>query len=222
MLTRDDILTVDAIKMHTRYNPETGALTRTKTGKPVYLEDTPGGPRMELLGYKIHARRVVMVHILGRFPGPHEYKHVAEDNRDFRADTFILRNPGDSKLCTGCKQVLPISQFDKNRAQGSRYSCRCKACVSDFKRGYNRRIRGRKYGLSPEQVREMVDAQDNKCKLCGAPAEDEPTGVLAIDHCHATDKVRGLLCMKCNMGLGAFRDDPRLLLAAAKYVLEHK
>jgi hypothetical protein len=44
---------------------------------------------------------------------------------------------------------------------------------------------------------------------------------LAIDHCHATKAVRGLLCRACNSGLGHFRDNPALLLTATLYLEGH-
>jgi hypothetical protein len=44
---------------------------------------------------------------------------------------------------------------------------------------------------------------------------------LAIDHCHKTGKIRGLLCKNCNQGLGQFKDNIDLLLSAAKYLYEN-
>ena len=41
---------------------------------------------------------------------------------------------------------------------------------------------------------------------------------MGVDHCHATGKVRGLLCHPCNAGLGFYRDDPRLMREAAAYI----
>lgn len=72
-----------------------------------------------------------------------------------------------------------------------------------------------RYGLSGEQYRQMLEAQRGLCAIC----EQAPEGyALHIDHCHATDRVRGLLCRKCNMALGLFSDNPDRLLRAAGYV----
>jgi hypothetical protein len=62
----------------------------------------------------------------------------------------------------------------------------------------------------------MLEKGQGKCWICGG---DEPVGrALAVDHDHRTGKVRGLLCTRCNSGLGFFRDDPTLLTAALKYM----
>lgn len=41
---------------------------------------------------------------------------------------------------------------------------------------------------------------------------------LVVDHCHKSKQIRGLVCHRCNVGLGYFRDDPELLRAAAAYL----
>jgi hypothetical protein len=62
-------------------------------------------------------------------------------------------------------------------------------------------------------------SQAGRCALCGDP----PGGKRRLhhDHCHATGFDRGLLCARCNMGLGMFRDRPDLLRAAAAYLERH-
>jgi hypothetical protein len=68
----------------------------------------------------------------------------------------------------------------------------------------------RQYGITLAEYEEMLKAQDYKCAICGN--EDEVEGRrLAIDHCHTKGNVRGLLCGKCNRGLGLFYDNLDLL-----------
>lgn len=62
--------------------------------------------------------------------------------------------------------------------------------------------------------RAMYAARGGLCDICKSPADDS----MPVDHDHATGAVRGLLCQNCNKGLGHYRDDPRLLRAAADYV----
>ena len=66
----------------------------------------------------------------------------------------------------------------------------------------------------------MLEAQNGRCKICGT---DTPmgNGAFHVDHCHMTNKVRGLLCHKCNVGLGHFNDNISLLSTAILYLNEH-
>lgn len=76
-----------------------------------------------------------------------------------------------------------------------------------------------KYGLSVDQYDELLFLQDGKCAICRHTCR---TGNrLAVDHCHETGKVRGLLCLCCNTALGKFGDDPDKLEAAASYLRKH-
>ena len=59
----------------------------------------------------------------------------------------------------------------------------------------------RKWGLTAEQYEAMLKAQDGVCAMCKGP---DPRGTLAIDHCHETGKIRGLLCHSCNRMLGIY------------------
>ena len=77
----------------------------------------------------------------------------------------------------------------------------------------------RKYGLTPEIYNRMLEEQNKGCAICGSSIpNDNKTKRLYIDHCHASGKVRGLLCAACNFGLGKFRDNPELLDRAAMYL----
>ena len=71
----------------------------------------------------------------------------------------------------------------------------------------------REYGLTIEEYDAMSVQQGSVCAICKQPETQERNGVkyrLAVDHCHRTGKIRGLLCFKCNSAMGQFekRDVP--------------
>ena len=83
------------------------------------------------------------------------------------------------------------------------------------------------FGITLVQYNEMLETQKGLCAVCGNPETviDNRTKTprrLAVDHCHTTKKVRGLLCMACNQGIGNFRENPEFLISATQYVLKHK
>jgi hypothetical protein len=81
------------------------------------------------------------------------------------------------------------------------------------------KFRERKYGLRQSAYALLIHTQGNKCVICGASPNGKP---LAVDHCHETRRVRGLLCQQCNLGLGRFKDNTDLLLAAAAYLARRR
>jgi hypothetical protein len=74
----------------------------------------------------------------------------------------------------------------------------------------------KKYGISWSDYEEMYERQEGRCAICKKEEDDRS---LAIDHCHTTGKVRGLLCGSCNRALGLLKDDPELIEQAKEYVL---
>lgn len=76
----------------------------------------------------------------------------------------------------------------------------------------------RKYNLSIDEYKTLIESQNNSCKVCGAHAKNNLKGKLYIDHCHTTGKVRGLLCMKCNSALGLLNDDKELIQNLLDYL----
>jgi hypothetical protein len=63
--------------------------------------------------------------------------------------------------------------------------------------------------------------QKYSCAICKISAS-ELDRELSVDHDHATDKVRGLLCSPCNIGLGIFQDNIEFLQEAIKYLKKHR
>lgn len=74
--------------------------------------------------------------------------------------------------------------------------------------------------LTPKQIREAREKFGNpRCMICHkAPTIDKMN---AVDHCHVTGKIRGILCQKCNTGLGYFNEDVELFKSALRYLSEH-
>jgi hypothetical protein len=71
------------------------------------------------------------------------------------------------------------------------------------------------YGITRAEYDALLARQGGACAICGAPPKKER---LCVDHCHLTGRIRGLICRKCNFGLGCLRDDHRTLIAALAYL----
>lgn len=74
-----------------------------------------------------------------------------------------------------------------------------------------------KYGLAVEDFNHMADVQQHKCAICRVPFQ-ELRKRPSVDHNHDNGYIRGLLCHRCNLGLGQFKEDPSILRAAADYI----
>ena len=73
----------------------------------------------------------------------------------------------------------------------------------------------RKFGISLEDYDRLLAEQGGGCAICSDPPE--PGGNLHVDHDHADGRVRGLLCVRCNNGLGQFKEEPELIQKAVSY-----
>lgn len=139
------------------------------------------------------------------------------------------------KRCTKCCALKPLSEFFRDRAKRHGYMAQCKVCKKaafkkwkakkpDFdrrrywgNRDYEReRHLIRKYGVTFETYRRLLEVQHGQCAICGRP---EPSNrMLDVDHDHATGRVRGLLCTSCNRVLGHAQDSASRLRRAADYL----
>lgn len=70
----------------------------------------------------------------------------------------------------------------------------------------------RKYKLTREQALRFMEQRNLGCQVCGSKVRP------AIDHCHKTKTVRGILCQSCNMAVGYAMDNPEILEGLAKYI----
>jgi len=103
-----------------------------------------------------------------------------------------LNNPV-GKICSKCEKWLPLNKFHKRTTTKDGLSCYCKNC------GKLHSIE-RKYKLSPEQYNKLFNQQKGRCLICNEQKK------LCVDHNHKTNKVRGLLCTRCNTALGKYED----------------
>lgn len=82
-----------------------------------------------------------------------------------------------------------------------------------------------KYDITLNEYEELLAKQNGVCKLCGLVEKAidkywKSVKRLAVDHCHETGKIRGLLCSSCNIGIGNLKHNPELLRKAALYCEE--
>lgn len=149
------------------------------------------------------------------------------------------------KTCIDCKVSKPLAELSNGKrcTMGKRALCRkCnnerlkktywnnpdkfRARTRNASRGNQRRWNLRRYfGMSLEDYDRILAKQGGGCAICGSKDSGKTgkksTKWLHIDHCHATGKIRGLLCINCNNGLGRFKDDPSKLRAAIEYLEKH-
>ena len=86
---------------------------------------------------------------------------------------------------------------------------------------HNSSIKG-KYGITHTDYEYILRKQNNTCAICNLEQNSSITKHMFVDHNHKTGKIRGLLCSKCNFGLGNFKDDIELLENAIKYLKNHE
>lgn len=80
----------------------------------------------------------------------------------------------------------------------------------------------RKFNLTLEEYNILLKKQDFKCAICKQSETSSRNEVLSVDHCHITNKIRGLLCTSCNRGIGLLRDNIINLQNAILYLKKHE
>jgi len=125
-----------------------------------------------------------------------------------------------TKYCTSCYEEKPSTDFSKNSKGLYGLAQKCKLCSAKITAYYRLKNpyknASRKYNISEEQVKELWSTTN--CMICGIIKKE--TKLLCIDHCHTTGKIRGVLCDDCNIALGKFKDDPKILMKAINYLTE--
>ena len=148
---------------------------------------------------------------------------------DIRKD----RPSGYSSYCSECRRVWSREYRKRNadqirardkaykeknkekfRAKSKRYAATRRHVIKDYQLK-------RAYGISLVDFNLLLEQQDYKCAICEVSQVDL-NKALAVDHCHETYVVRGLLCTGCNRGIGYFSDNTDSLEKAIKYLTKNR
>lgn len=128
------------------------------------------------------------------------------------------------KICdleSNKKQRQSPDYNEKKRDRNKRYYAipEVRERILEKSKKYRRRHHLKsKYGLTEKSLSILKKSQDFKCAICLCDFDKEP----CVDHDHKTGVVRGLLCSDCNLGLGMFKDDPKSLVRASKYLTRER
>ena len=130
-----------------------------------------------------------------------------------------------SDICTKCGKRKDIKDFKKDKRIKRGYYKICKVCAATYSRekylnngwvGFGK-WRNKREPFSHESYLQMLEEQQGCCAICRQKELSKKTR-LFVDHDHKTGKIRGLLCHKCNAGLGMFSDSIDFLLKASQYL----
>lgn len=133
--------------------------------------------------------------------------------REDDGDELMTLSPGERQRRWRAKPENKAKAAARQRERYASMSPEQKA--TEFE--YRWRLSLRRFGMTPDDYMRMLDRQNGVCGICGRTNGQKK---LCVDHCHATGRVRGLLCTKCNKGLGIFDDDVTRIVRAAEYLKE--
>lgn len=104
---------------------------------------------------------------------------------------------------------------EKNAANRKSYHAHIEQQKARAHKYYEAHLSVRKYGITKAAYDQLLEQQNGVCAVCN---ENRGNKRLNVDHDHATDTIRGLLCHKCNLALGHMEDNPEWLRELADYV----
>jgi hypothetical protein len=149
-------------------------------------------------------------------------ERVAETNRDWTAanrDKINARERASYAADPAKYRGRNRAKYRTNRESDMDRARAYRAANPDRSKVYARRSTlRRRYGITEDQFFAMLADQDGRCLICEVEFTEEQ--VPAVDHCHDTGQVRGLLCRKCNTGIAMFDEDSRTAERAAAYLRE--
>ncbi len=154
----------------------------------------------------------------------HKFFTVADGGLQTCNPKRLAHIAATEKSCTICKLVLPVSHFGKKANDADLYRSRCRECERQLRHTSGLKSTLDFYGVNQDWYDRTLELQGGMCAICKSTdcgrgrIKGKIRKVFSIDHDHKTGKVRGLLCNKCNLGIGNFNDDIERLEAAILYL----
>ena len=128
------------------------------------------------------------------------------------------------KRCGRCMTEKSVEDFHRSKKSKDGRQGRCKTCqkalnstpgMAEKRKRHAWLACLKKFGITEDEYMKMFDVQNGVCAICHRPELDVK---LAVDHDHRTLKVRGLLCKRCNMGIGLLGDNHETVMTASLYL----
>jgi hypothetical protein len=211
---KENFLTIDQLKESVSFDPDTGVFTWIKTGRGVRTGkqagsvDPKNGYRVIMInGVDYYAQRLAWFYVHGVWP---------------KIIRFQNENHDDCSIKNLCEGFMLTTKYDHKTKEGRAASQKEYRSVRREK--FQDDARMRTFGITRGQYGDMLLAQGGCCAICRQPETATRNGLvkaLAVDHCHTSGEIRGLLCVACNTGIGKFKDNRDTLLAAIKYLDKH-
>lgn len=206
-------LTQEKLKEIVSYDPETGIFLWKERAHGrrvgVQIGSIDEGYRMiHIQGVNYYAQRLAWLYVHGAWP-TRLVRFQNGDTTDCRIENLRDGRLDETQHDFRTKEGKAAHQLEYRAQRRERF---------------NADERHRKFGVTLKEYGDMLLAQNGCCAICNQPETATRKGVLkalAIDHDHATGKVRGLLCVQCNTAIGKFKDDRNLLLSAIRYLDKH-
>jgi hypothetical protein len=126
--------------------------------------------------------------------------------------------------CPKCKKTKSLVEFNKDIHTAFKIAIYCRECnkkrsnlryVNNKDEHRNTQLKS-DYKITLNEYNEILIKQEYKCAICGNIKNGNRR--MCVDHNHSTGEIRGLLCSRCNLGIGSFCDDVNLLTNAINYL----
>ncbi len=137
----------------------------------------------------------------------------------------------EGRICSKCNIRFPIEFYSIDRSRFDGLCNYCKKCAIIRVKKYPKNTNSEKfrkskrksrlkslYGITPEAYDVILQIQNNCCAICRCKFPQDSKRLPAVDHCHKTNFIRGILCSPCNTGIGLFKENKTFLLSAIDYI----